>query len=353
MRYFVRLSALVIAVVSTALMYGCDWIGFPGDGDGDESPVVRTLATGLLSPLGLEIDAHGRLWIAEAGTGQGSDSRISIANTQGNVNPFMTGLPSSIVQGETSGANHALPRGGRVYVALGESPSGDVQQAVLAVDASGFQPGDAPFTLEDAELVAEVGAYALGQGAETSNPYRLAWGAQGLLLTDAGANALFRVDLSSGDIATVATFEDLPNPTDPLAGPPSIDAVPTGLFVGENGTYVSTLTGFPFASGLARVHRVQSGGQQSIAADGLTLLVDVAEDAKGRLYVLHHATFDLSSGFQPETGQVLELTEDGPRPVVTGLDRPTALRFDRTGRLYITTLGGDLLQVRFRGLHAS
>ena len=348
MRYPARFITLAAIAACTTLMYGCDWIYPPHDGDDDQPPVVRTLATGLHSPLGLEIDDRGRLWIAEAGTGQ-DDSRISIVNAQGDVVPFMTGLPSSGVQGEISGTNHVLPHEGRVYIVVGESPDDDLQQTILAADASSFQPGDEPLAPDDAELVAEVGAYALGQGAETSNPYRLAWNAQGLLVTDAGANALFRVGLPSGEIAEAAAFEDIPNPTDPLVGPPTIDPVPTGLVVGSRGTYVSTLTGFPFVSGLARVYRVPSGGQSSIVADSLTLLVDIAQNANGRLFALQHAAFDLSSGFEPETGQVIELTEDGPRPVVTGLDRPTALRFDRAGRLYITTLGGELLRVRFQG----
>ena len=69
------------------------------------------------------------------------------------------------------------------------------------------------------------------------------------------------------------------------------DAVPTSIAIGPDGAYyVSELTGIPFATFNASVYRVVPGEQPTVFVDGFRMVVDIAFDADGSLYVLQHAT---------------------------------------------------------------
>jgi hypothetical protein len=74
-----------------------------------------------------------------------------------------------------------------------------------------------------------------------------------------------------------------------------VQQVPTGLEWGPDGAlYVSTLTGFPFVTGLARVYRMEDldgdgdameDGETTIYAEGLTTATSLAFDTDGSLLV--------------------------------------------------------------------
>src|SRR5690606_12255382 len=121
-----------------------------------------------------------------------------------------------------------------------------------------------------------------------SNPYDLvADGKGGVFVTDAAANAVFHVN-ETGDIKLYAFLPDRDNPLAASIGGPRIDEVPTGITIGPDGAlYVTTLTGFPFPSGAARVYRIADGdddndatddGEVTVFAEGLTTATDLAFD---------------------------------------------------------------------------
>jgi hypothetical protein len=62
-----------------------------------------------------------------------------------------------------------------------------------------------------------------------------------------------------------------------------IHAVPTGIAFDGQRFFVSTLTGFHFPTGKARIYRVNLSGQVSVYKEGFTMLTDVTLDAKGSL----------------------------------------------------------------------
>jgi secreted PhoX family phosphatase len=72
---------------------------------------VTVYADGLVHPNGLDMDASGRLWVAEEGSGDvepgvcGNDGRVSIITTGGAVFPFVENLPSCTVEGFQFGAH--------------------------------------------------------------------------------------------------------------------------------------------------------------------------------------------------------------------------------------------------------
>ena len=191
---------------------------------------ISVHATGLTHPIGVKADAQGRLWVAEQGSGN-DDGQIAIVTADGQVHPFLTGLPSVPIEGEFESAQHLQFRDGALWITLGlgsENPT----SSLIRADTSGFSPGDTPLTMDDVELIEGIGAFVTAQGFAQTNVYNLAFGPEGnQFLVDASANAILQRDAATGDLSVFASFDDLPNPTP--VGPPMIQTVPTSIvFVG-------------------------------------------------------------------------------------------------------------------------
>jgi sugar lactone lactonase YvrE len=87
-------------------------------------------------------------------------------------------------------------------------------------------------------------------------------------------------------------------------------------------------------------------------ATGLTAVLGLAFDRRGRLYALETTTVD-NDFPQPGTGRVVRVTRSGLVPVATGLSFPTAMAFGPDGHLYVSEHGyggdpaaGRILRVR-------
>ena len=79
--------------------------------------------------------------------------------------------------------------------------------------------------------------------------------------------------------------------------PAIADAVPTSVVLGPDGAYyVSELTGVPFVDTRANVYRVVPADEpqmffiQDACLTGFKMILDMAFDAEGNLYVLQHST---------------------------------------------------------------
>jgi hypothetical protein len=144
-------------------------------------------------------------------------------------------------------------------------------------------------------------------GAVDSNPFKFARKADGsFIVTDAGANSFLSVT-GNGIISTLGV---LPAKANPLPfGPPTYQAVPTGVSVGPDGsTFIGQLTGFPFPAGAANVYRQDAvGGAIDTAHTGFTNIIDLDFDASGNLYVLQISSNGLASQNGPGTGLLLKI----------------------------------------------
>lgn len=322
----------------------------------------RTIVGNLDNPRSLAFGADGALYIAEAGR----------VETPGADTPSIVVRGMSLYYGET-GAISRWESGAKSEV-LSSLPSlyNPVSGEVTGVHGIGFgASGDLYFTTglgadpavrtgpelnrlgqlmrlpaggSSAEQVADISSYEAANnpagGPLDSNPFHLAVHSGGVLVADAGANAILNVNFD-GTFDLVSTL---------TAVPPGIDAVPTSLALSETGElYISQLTGFPFPVGGAGVFRVDEAGL-SLVGGGFTNVIDLTYGPDGMLYVLEFAHFGLLSGdptgglwrVDPATGLADLLMTDG-------LIAPTALTFDRFGNLYIANRGvmpgmGEVLQ---------
>lgn len=303
-------------------------------------------ATGLTAPQGLAVDAQGQLWVAQQGTGH-DDGLISVITSDGQAHPFLANLPSKIVQGQPESAHHLLIADGMLWATLGvgeESPDGFLVRA----DLSGFTPGDDALSMNDVAME-DVGSFVLAHSfsndTDQTNIYNMAAGPNGdLFIVDASANAVIRREASTGILSVFAELPGVPNPTS--IGPPVMQAVPTGIVFTNNRLYVSAFPGFPFPDGAARIFEIDLQGTVTVFHEGLTAAVDLALDPEGNLVVAQFGRFSPASGFFPNTGSIVRLTESGTQTLASGLNFPAGICFDARGTLYIAALAdGQILRV--------
>ena len=132
--------------------------------------------------------------------------------------------------------------------------------------------------------------------------------------------------------------------------------MPTSVVLGPDGAYyVSELTGVPFVDTRANIYRVVPDDEpqmffiQDACLTGFKMILDMAFDADGNLYVLQHST-GLVQGTLP--GVLIRVTPDkgqtsvcaqyqaGTRTAVLGgLSRPTSVVIGPEGAVYVTNNG--------------
>jgi hypothetical protein len=105
--------------------------------------------------------------------------------------------------------------------------------------------------------------------------------------------------------------------------------------------YVSTLGTFPVRPGTEHILKLTPSGQVKVAVSGLTAVLGVAFDARGRLYALET---DTVAGFPGPSaigsGQVVCVNGNGTlNTVATGLTFPTGITFGPDGKLYVSNIG--------------
>lgn len=319
-------AALLVPTVAAGQSYG--------------STVV---ASGLNDPRGLAFGPDGALYIAESGYAVGDDTILNNGSITrvagGSQSRIVTGLPS-IQPGEDVTGPQDIAFGsdgtGYVVVGLGTNPSARASEpSTLHLGSILTFTGGAPANFADVSAYEAANNPVDPAMPPDSNPFHLAATADGLLVTDSGANTLLRAD-ASGQVSLVAAFQDHP------VGPPvpSSQSVPTGVAVGPDGTiYVAELTGFPFSPGAANIYTVPgAGGTPSVYATGLTDLTDIAFGADGSLYALE---YDLDGITGPNVGGgFVRIGAGGATETLldlgTALPNPTGLTIGPDGAFYVT-----------------
>jgi hypothetical protein len=300
---------------------------------------TSVFADGLTNPAGIYVDDNGFLWVASLGTGA-DDAGVYVISPDGEVNPFITGLPSTIVQGDPAGTNHVYFNNDRQLLIVQGQGAGEVSGSVLLVDTTGFAPGDDPLGPSDIDQVFNVSDFVTGELGGESNPYAMTFlpNSPFSYITDAAANAV--VEGHGDELSIFATFDDVPNTGS--QGPPMVDAVPTGVDYDpttEN-LYVGTLTGFPFNEGAATIFEIDLDGNVTPLIEDLTTVVDIQVIPGGGGLVFLEHRFSPGAGrlYKWENGELMEMAAD--------LTRPAGLRVGLNGEVYVSVLDeGQILKI--------
>jgi hypothetical protein len=309
---------------------------------------VSVVATGLVAPMGIETDRTGNIWIAETGSANNDGKVVVVDAVHGKSGKSHVMARDAIINlssiknalsGEVEGPAHMLYDKGMMYILAGDY--------LYKADVSSFKPGDEP--IDGSKLPFEdIGSYVRGLNIVTPNdshPYNLMKGPDGdIYITDAGANAIIHRE-SEGHYSVLAKFPNFANPT-PVGGP-FIQAVPTGIIYDGHDFLVSTLTGFPFAEGIAVIYKVSMSGNVSVWQGGFTTLVSIADgNALGHV-VLHYGSFG-AMGFDANTGSLILANGSTSTVMVDGLNTPAGLKQINNHSWYVTSMGdGTLLQVDY------
>lgn len=361
------------------------------------------ITSGLRAPIGSVLTRQGNLLISETGIiNVPASGRISIVSPDGARRTLLDGLPqgTNAAGGDASGPNSLSMRGRTVYVAIGQGDSvilgpvpgsalpnpnvsSPIFSSILAVHVSaaveqnteGFmltEPDQARLAAGDRvvlsngggdritiEMIVNFPDYeseplpALPENVRNSNPYDVIAVNNNLYVTNGGLNRLVQVDLPSGEYAELTRFERIPN-LPGAAGPPSVEAVPTGIAYSDGTLLVALFSGAPFLPGLSKIVAVDPvSGDQIDFITGLRTAIDVRPVRHGNDvdYLVLENNFAPAPPFPP-TGAAIRFfeTPDGAGTPVGGcpMDRPTSISLDdKSGVLYVTELlQGTLLRTR-------
>jgi hypothetical protein len=310
-----RIAALAVALVTATLAVSASpaWAGVA------QWDVV---ASGLDNPRHLTFSPRGELFVVESGRGGagpcaphptlgvfcfGLSGAVTQVVDNGPDARVLSGLPAILGEGGDAlgPSDIAFLGGGKFVLSIGLGGSVEFREA--------FGPGGALLgTLVKGKLqngtvslfadVLANEAAANPDGTDIdSNPVGLLLDATGLVVADAGGNAIVRAS-QNGTFTTIAALPPGSALAPPFLGlPPGTqiptDAVPTSVVRGpDKAYYVSQLTGFPFEQGDANIWRIVPGQAPTVYASGLTNLTDLAFARDGTLYAVEIASAGLLNG---------------------------------------------------------
>ncbi len=375
---FKSFSPIFILLIATAV--GAVWLSYADPtrviaGSSKAAALeVTPVATGLHNPRGLNFAPDGSLYVAEAADNgvasddcgvMGDGSTKCSANTgsvtridlrSGESTRVLTGLPSLISEngsgGGGGGPQDVVFQGmGNGYVTIGLGGAPENREAYFG-DAGAFYGRLVRFNPSGkVRFNEDIAGYELENNPDgfvpDSNPYGMAAVPGAVIIADAGGNDLLKV-AANGEISTLAVFPTFPN-LPGLPGPPNVQAVPTSVTVGPEGSYyVGQLTGFPFIPGMANVFRVPAGGgAPEVVYSGFTNIIDLTFGPDGSLYVL-----EIAAGGIPifGSGRLVRIAPDGTQTTVIGsLFAPGGVAVGKDGAIYVTvgsiTPAGAVLRI--------
>jgi hypothetical protein len=326
-----------------------------------------TIASGLLFPRGITFDAHGAVYVAEAGTIPGNTlSTIGICTQVvppvgpwfggatgrisridgGTRTTVASGLPSALNQfGDVEGLADVALIGNKLYAIIVAGCS----HGLAHVPAGVYRIENGAWT-----LVADVSAFVRANPVANPNPgdfepdgdvYSMVAAGGVLYIGEANSGQLLSVNPNTGSITRIVDISATQG-----------HVVPTAVAILRDDILVGELRPFPEAPGTAQILRYARNGTFEGAIGGFTGILGVETDNRGTVYVLESFTCPTSEPCfpSPSSGRVTRITPDGTREViVTGLSFATSLRMGPDGALYISNHGygppglGEIIRITF------
>lgn len=326
---------------------------------------TKVFATGLNNPRGLKFGPDGYLYVAEGGiggknssigcdqvispvgpyTGDVTGSRISRIDNGGSRSTWVDNLPSSVnALGDVSGVGDVAFIDNTLYAIItGAGCSHGVQSipnSVIKIHA------DKSWT-----QVADLSNYLKLHTVAHPEPDDFEPDGDWYSMTSVG-NDLYAIEANHGELDKISTNGTVTRIVDVSATYGHI--VPTVHAFRNGNFYLGNLDTFPAPHGGSSVYKVTPGGQISIYATGFNMILGIAFDKAGGLYVLEMTT---NSPFpNPGSGDIVRIDPSGTRQVITtGLTFPTGMTLCQDGKIYVSNKGfgfppgaGEVLQISFK-----
>ena len=337
--------------------------------DGDDTIVTTTkvFSTGFNNPRGLKFGPDGNLYVAEGGLG-GTNStigqcdqvsapvgpefgsttsgRISKVNHSGVRSTITDQLPSSVTAGgEISGVADVAFIGHDMYAVLAGAGCShgvsSVPNAVIKVSDNGSW-----------SIVANLSEYTKTHETAHPEPHGGAEpdGTPYSMINVHGD--LYVIEPNHGDFIKVNTGGTASRFVDISLTENHI--VPTVQEYYQGNFYVGNLDTFPAPHLGSKILKITPEGQVSDFVKGFNMILGIAFDQLGGLYVLESTT---NNPFPtPGTGDIVRVDRSGARQIIaSGLNFPTGMTFGPDGKLYVSNWGfgapaggGEILQISFK-----